>query len=92
MPLTQVSVVIHSDPIELGLVVSSLTGSIDTVVTIPADLDPGDHTLLLQGIASDGTVQTVTQPVVVAADLVAAAFPAPVAQLPAVGRRMSFTG
>jgi LPXTG-motif cell wall-anchored protein len=46
---------LHSTPIQLGTAVADATGAVHTTVTIPADVEPGDHTIVLTGETSGAT-------------------------------------
>jgi hypothetical protein len=54
------SLVLHSDPITLGTGVVDGTGVVSAPFTIPANLAPGLHRIILTGVAPDNTVLTST--------------------------------
>ncbi len=45
---------IHSEPVQLGSFTASDDGSLSANLTIPADIRPGFHTILLSGVSSSG--------------------------------------
>jgi hypothetical protein len=51
-----IEVSLHSTPIALGTLTADGEGEVDGTVTIPADVEPGDHTLLLVGLTSGSRV------------------------------------
>ena len=55
-PGERVAIELHSDPITLALVTANASGEVLTRVTIPADVPPGEHELVLTGLASGRTV------------------------------------
>lgn len=48
-PGEHITVVLHSTPVTLGMFIADDSGAITADVTIPADADPGQHTLTLSG-------------------------------------------
>lgn len=66
-PGSEVTIVINSDPVELGAVLASATGTIDAAVTIPSDLAPGEHTLVVSGTGVDGDPRALSTPFTVTA-------------------------
>jgi lysophospholipase L1-like esterase len=56
-PGSQLNMVLHSTPAELGSVMADAQGRIDTVVTIPPGTEAGLHWLAVDGSAPDGTDQ-----------------------------------
>ena len=68
-PFSVVTVAVHSDPIELGTVVASAAGSIDAVFRVPAGLEAGTHTLVLDGTGGDGTPTRATHVLLVVTSL-----------------------
>ncbi|WP_156378902.1 fibronectin type III domain-containing protein [Microbacterium sp. Root61] len=53
LPDERVSIVLHSTPVTLALVTASDTGAIAATVTIPHDVEPGEHTLVVTGLESE---------------------------------------
>ncbi|MGQ0434761.1 MAG: hypothetical protein ACT452_20420 [Microthrixaceae bacterium] len=77
-PGEQVSVTLFSTPIRLGTATASSTGQVVHAVTIPADLEVGDHHIELVGLTSGARVS-------IAIEVLGAAVTAP-GTLPATGR------
>ncbi|RBY74433.1 hypothetical protein DQ238_21915 [Geodermatophilus sp. TF02-6] len=71
LPFSTATIVIYSDPIVLGTVVTDADGDFSKPVTVPTDLAPGQHSLVASGIAPDGTERFLRMDVTVAADGVA---------------------
>jgi hypothetical protein len=65
-PDTTVSIAVHSDLQMLSYVSADASGTLSTRVGIPADLEPGDHTLIVAGAGADGQPRTVEIPFQVA--------------------------
>jgi len=61
-PGTDVTVVVHSTPVQVAVWPSNATGVSGIEVTIPAGLPLGSHTLIETGTAPGGTTRTVTAP------------------------------
>jgi hypothetical protein len=77
-PGEAVDVSLHSTPIHLATLTADSAGEVDGTVTIPADVEPGQHTIVLTGETS-GTTATVPLEVT-------AVEPAPgTSELPATG-------
>ncbi|MGC1184918.1 MAG: Ig domain-containing protein, partial [Candidatus Dormiibacterota bacterium] len=66
---SQVNITLHSTPLSLGTTDADDTGAIGFVVTIPADTPPGGHTIILTGLAPDGSVLTETAAITIAPPL-----------------------
>jgi hypothetical protein len=64
-PFQSGDVIINSTPRKLGTFVADGSGAFRVVVTVPADLETGDHTLVAVGRAPDGSVRSVSTPLVV---------------------------
>lgn len=62
---------LHSTPTSLGSGTVDATGTFTGTVTIPADVPPGKHTLVLDGTARDGSPVTLRIGVIAAAPKVA---------------------
>jgi hypothetical protein len=60
MPDSDVTIVLHSDPVTLATVAADGSGNIDATVSIPSSVDAGAHTLELTGTDPSGTPRTVT--------------------------------
>lgn len=59
MPNGPVEIDLLSQHVHLGTVQANGNGELDTTVTIPSDLAPGDHTLRLSGTNAQGQEQVV---------------------------------
>jgi hypothetical protein len=57
---SEVTIVLHSDPVTLATVVADGGGEVNATVTIPSDVDAGAHTLELTGTDPSGAPRTVT--------------------------------
>jgi hypothetical protein len=57
LPGEQVQVILHSTPVVLATVTADTDGSVSTPVTIPADIEPGPHTIELMGVTSGRSVE-----------------------------------
>jgi hypothetical protein len=55
LPYSTATIIIYSDPIVLGSVVTDGAGSFRRAVTVPATLAAGHHSLVASGVAPDGT-------------------------------------
>ena len=55
----------RSSPVFLGLFPTDAAGRVSVTVALPPDLPPGEHTLILEGMAPDGGARQVVQPIVV---------------------------
>ncbi len=55
-PGADVTVVIRSEPLELGTTTADATGFMSIEVTLPEDFPAGDHTLSATGFSPDGTL------------------------------------
>jgi Putative Ig domain len=64
-PGTNVTVTVHSNPVQLTRFPSDDAGSSSVNVTIPANIPGGDHTLVETGTAPNGQPRTVAIPFVV---------------------------
>jgi len=64
---SDVTGVLHSDPVTLGTLTADSTGRIAGSLTVPSTVPPGDHELVLTGTDPGGLVRTVTAPVTVTA-------------------------
>jgi hypothetical protein len=53
-PGSSVTVTMHSDPVQLGSVVTSAAGSFQSGFVVPADAPVGAHALVLEGTAATG--------------------------------------
>jgi len=53
-----VQVVVYSTPIVLGSATTAADGTVSVPVTIPADLEAGQHSLVASGVDADGNVRT----------------------------------
>jgi hypothetical protein len=56
---------VRSSPVFLGLFPTDAEGGVTVSVALPPDLPPGEHTLILEGMAPDGGARQVVQPIVV---------------------------
>jgi hypothetical protein len=56
---------VRSSPVFLGLFPTDAEGRVTVNVALPPDLPPGEHTLILEGMAPDGGARQVVQPIVV---------------------------
>ncbi|MFI7544812.1 Ig-like domain-containing protein [Actinoplanes sp. NPDC049599] len=65
-PRSTATIILYSTPIALGTVVTDANGSFSVPVTIPAGLDPGDHTFLASGVNPAGATRQMALPVTVA--------------------------
>jgi hypothetical protein len=65
-----VQLVMHSDPVLLGVGIADATGSVTVSATIPADAAVGEHTLMLLGEGPDGEPVIVSRPIEVLATAV----------------------
>ena len=72
LPYSTVNVVIYSDPVVLGAVVTDGEGNFSQQVTVPADLPVGEHHLVASGVAPDGSQRFLRMDVTVAAATAAA--------------------
>lgn len=66
-PDSEVTVELHSDPVDLGTVTADAAGHVAATVTIPADVPAGDHTLVLSGTGADGEPLELRTPINVTA-------------------------
>jgi hypothetical protein len=64
-PNSTVTVLIYSQPRILTTVVADVNGNFTVTVTVPADLAPGQHTLVASGVDTMGNLRFVTLPVTV---------------------------
>jgi hypothetical protein len=64
-PFSTVTVLIYSQPRILTTVVADGNGDFTVTVTVPADLAPGQHTLVASGLDTLGNLRFVTLPVTV---------------------------
>ncbi len=53
-PSSSVTITVHSEPQTVAALAAAADGSLSTSVAIPPDLEPGDHTLVVSGIGTDG--------------------------------------
>jgi titin len=67
MPGSTATVTVHSTPTTLATVPAGSSGTFSTVITLPALLAPGGHTLTATGTAFDGSAVTARVSFVVAA-------------------------
>jgi hypothetical protein len=51
------SIVLHSDPVDLGLFTADQDGAVDVAVQIPTDTPVGPHIITMDGVAPDGAPQ-----------------------------------
>jgi hypothetical protein len=51
----RVAITLHSQAIDVGTATAGGSGAVNTTITVPADLDPGDHVILLTGLTSGRT-------------------------------------
>ena len=65
-PRSTATIILYSAPITLGTVVTDANGSFSIPVTIPAGLEPGDHTFLASGVNPAGATRQMALPVTVA--------------------------
>lgn len=56
---SEVDITLFSQPIELGTFTAAEDGSLQATVTIPEDVEPGEHTLQLAGTGPDGNPKTI---------------------------------
>jgi len=61
-----VNVYIFSTPIQIGTVQTDSVGSFEGSFALPSGLEPGAHTVQVDGYAPDGTVRTANMPVLYA--------------------------
>jgi hypothetical protein len=64
-PYSTAVIAIYSTPTELGAVVADANGEFSELVTIPAGLASGEHTITATGVDADGVDRTTTLPVTV---------------------------
>ena len=67
LPDSTVDVVLHSTPVDLGTFDVGSDGTFSTSVTIPANTQPGSHTIEVTGTAPDSEVAFVDLPITVTA-------------------------
>ena len=100
LPYSTASIVIYSTPVTLGTVTVDMDGGFTKTVTVPADLEPGAHSLVAYGVDPDGDERSMRMDVQVAAatsatgDAAAPSSAAPAAA-PAKatgGKTLAFTG
>ncbi len=84
-----VSVTVLSDPVNVGSVIASAAGEVESAFTLPSTVPPGAHTIRLAG-ASSGVV--VTTPLTVTAAQVATTAPPTTAVAAAVNTTIVRTG
>jgi alpha-tubulin suppressor-like RCC1 family protein len=65
LPFSTASIVIYSTPRNLGQVVTDAGGNFSATVTIPADLDGSQHSLVAYGVDLDGAVRSLRMDVTV---------------------------
>jgi hypothetical protein len=58
-PETEASVVIYSEPRQLGTLFADAQGNIQATVSLPTDLESGNHTLVITGSDKDGNLISV---------------------------------
>jgi hypothetical protein len=80
---TSVRVQVYSKPRLLATVTADANGDVSVPVTLPADLPPGEHTIVLEGFGADDFVRLVTIPILVVS--AQAGGPDPSGSLPATG-------
>jgi lysophospholipase L1-like esterase len=68
-PGVTMGVTLQSNPVSLGQVVADPEGRLDVWFGLPAGLEPGLHSLTLDGLADDGTRQHASRPFTVFARL-----------------------
>jgi hypothetical protein len=56
----------QSDPIPVGMFQADAQGRIEITLTVPDGLPPGEHDVIVEGFAPDGSVRQFVQPIVVA--------------------------
>ncbi|MHB1139955.1 MAG: hypothetical protein ACYC2O_13450, partial [Microthrixaceae bacterium] len=64
-PHTMVTVVLHSDPVVLGSVLTDAVGSFTTTFVVPAGVPAGAHHIVLEGVDAAGNARTVSTPVTI---------------------------
>lgn len=57
LPGESVKITLHSTPIELGTVTAAADKTVSLTFTVPADIEPGDHTIKLLGLTSGRVVE-----------------------------------
>jgi LPXTG-motif cell wall-anchored protein len=57
---SEVTITLHSDPVELGTATADADGVVDTTVTLPDNVEAGAHTIEVAGIDADGNPRVVT--------------------------------
>jgi hypothetical protein len=57
---TRLTIELHSDPIVLATTLADATGGYSVTVTIPADVSPGAHDIVVSGLGPDGQILTST--------------------------------
>lgn len=65
MARSQVSIELHSDPIVLDTPRTDANGDLSAIVTLPADIAPGEHHVVVRGTTPLGEELTVREPLVV---------------------------
>ncbi|MGA1569055.1 MAG: glycine-rich domain-containing protein [Ilumatobacteraceae bacterium] len=69
LPGTAATVWIMSDPQQLGTVTVSAKGTIDATFAIPTDVDPGDHTIQIDGTDADGHALSIALSLTIVTDV-----------------------
>ena len=77
----------YSAPVVIGAYTADETGSLDTTITIPADLPAGQHHLILDSYTADGTAVTAAVTVTISDPL-----PTPVRLLPLAALLLGLVG
>jgi LPXTG-motif cell wall-anchored protein len=60
-----VYVSVNSDPTPIGVFQADAQGRLTLTLTVPEGLPPGEHTVVVEGFAPDGSVRQFVQPIVV---------------------------
>jgi hypothetical protein len=84
-PDTDVTVVLHSDPVTLGIAHTDANGNFTATFTIPSGVPAGDHTLVFTGVDAAGNPIVVEQAVTLTGTMTASPRAATGAILPVTG-------
>lgn len=64
-PGSWVNVRFQSDPIVIGTYQADAAGRIELTLTVPEGLPPGEHDVIVEGFAPDGSVRQFVQPIII---------------------------
>ena len=83
-PGSTVDVVFHSDPVNVGSLVATSTGSVRGTFAVPSGIENGDHTIIMNGIDPTGAARTLSVAVTVGVATAGGAGPPPMSNTTAI--------